>query len=169
MRLPTLQQLRPFALPASVAVAGAVAGYAASGAMAASDEVSLRTDQARARIDRIEARLPQLSGTSATSAVLCDLAPGAAETALEGRLSEAAVRTGVAWRDTMFQTDARDGYAVISLRTTAEGSYETVVQALAQFGRAGPTFFVERLDIRAIPSGVRLELEGSQLCSTPRS
>lgn len=169
MRLPTLDDLRPYTLPAAVTLAAAIAGYAASGAFAGSDEVDLRTEQARARIDRIQARLPQLRARAGSPAVICDLAPAAAQTALEGRLSEAATRTGVVWRDTRFQTDARDGYLVTSLRTTAEGPYAVVIQALAQLAQTGPTLFVERMDIRPSSSGVSLELEGSQLCSTSRS
>lgn len=155
-------------LTAPGGVALAFAGLAvltlATGSRSASGDERLRAVEARA--EQLEVRLAALRAAPRTPHQLCTLRGAAAETALEGRLTQAAEAAGFAWSETRFERAEADQAELIVFSAVGRAPYASVVGALDRLSRTGPTVFVDSLRLRQAAGGVQVELEGRVLCST---
>lgn len=154
------------AVPGGVGLAFAGLTVLALSARHPSSSGEERLRAAEARAEQLEVRLAALRTAPRTPHQLCTLRGAAAETALEGRLTEAAEVAGFTWSETRFGRAEANQSELIVFAAVARASYAAVVGALDRLSRTGPTVFVDSLRLRQAAGGVQVELEGRVLCST---
>lgn len=128
-------------------------------------ETEAKLDSVEILTTRLEARLTRLNGRTGSSDRLCDEGAVAAQTALEGRLREAASRQSLEWQDLAFDTRSEDDLTVVNLIGRLEGPYDSVVRVLERLATSGATLFVRSAAFEQSSTGVALSLEATQLCS----
>lgn len=161
-----LSRWRSWAPMATVCCVVFLLAAAIGAAAATSAETETRLDSIEILTTRLEARLERLGGRAGSSDRLCDEGAVAAQTALEGRLREAASRQSLEWRDLAFDTRSEDDLTVVNVVGRIEGPYDSTVRVLERLATSGPTLFVRSATFEQNAAGVALNLEATQLCSS---
>lgn len=167
IRLPRLsaELLRRHAPSLAIGIVATILGFAVAAKIGSSSEHQEQLLALQIRADQIEQRLAALQGRPISSVQLCGNAD-TAQTVLERRFGDAATRTGLTWRDTRFESAAQGPVLLVRIKTITEGPYESIVGVLNELAQGAPTLLIDQARLAQTEQGVRLEIEGTVLCST---